>query len=93
MAWRAPASCIFSPVCGLRPSRAARSLESKVPKPTSETRSPLATDPTMTSRADPSTAAAVYFETPAFSVIAATRGPFDTEPRATPARERQRSAA
>ena len=65
---RAPASCIFSPVCGLRPSRAARSLESKVPKPTSETRSPLATDSTMTSSADPSTAAAVFFETPAFSL-------------------------
>ena len=64
-----------------------------MPKPTSETRSPLATDSTMTSSADPSTAAAVFFETPAFSLIASTSWPFDTEAMATPARERLRSAA
>src|SRR5690606_40573714 len=38
---RAAAICRVAPVCGLRPSRAARSFTAKVPKPTSETLSPL----------------------------------------------------
>ena len=46
-----PAMNIFSPDFGLRPSRAARSFESNVPKPTKETLVPFATDSTMTSRA------------------------------------------
>ena len=46
-----PAIGTVSPVFGFRPSRAALSLESKVPNPTSDTLSPLATDSTITSRA------------------------------------------
>merc|ERR1712093_9877 len=37
----AAAILIVSPVCGFRPSRAARSRTENVPKPTSETLSPL----------------------------------------------------
>src|SRR5690606_6099854 len=58
---RAAAICRVAPVCGLRPSRAARSLTAKVPKPTRETLSPSRRAAVMVSVRASSARAAVDF--------------------------------
>ena len=67
------AICIVSPVCGFRPSLAARSFTSNVPKPTSDTFSPLISA-SVTTVVKASTAfPASFLEIPAFSATAATK--------------------
>ena len=61
---------IGSPVEGLRPVRASRSLVSKVPKPTSWTRSPAASAAAMVSRAAVRAFSVSFLERPDLSAMA-----------------------
>ena len=72
-AMRFASSRNFWPVIGLRPSLAARSFTSNVPKPTRDTFSPL-TSVSVTTSVKASTALpASFLEIPAFSATAATK--------------------
>ena len=65
----AAAIWIVSPVCGLRPERAARSRTEKVPKPTSATESPSLRAPETASMNESSARPAAALEMSASAAI------------------------